>query len=278
MGRLGTTAVGVFAALAMTLPGIGLAQSINDANDDEWNFSLTPYMFLPTTTTGTSVVGGISSDLDLDLRDVFDSLNLAASARFEAWRGDFGGIVDVYYTNIGGSATATLPGPAAATAKVDVTARQGRVQLLGAYRLMQGVYSDDGLRYRVDVGAGAQINLIDQTVDARVNIDIGPGPGFQRNLGGSEVWVEPVVMFRAATEISERWTLNARADIGGYGVGGDDLQWAVIAGVDYKPWERTSLKFGWSFYGIDFETERSDGTFGYDVFQMGPYAGLTYEF
>ncbi len=44
-------------------------------------------------------------------------------------------------------------------------------------------------------------------------------------------------------------------------VGGDDLQWRVLGVVGYRPWENTSLKFGWQFYGVDFSTNRSDGKF-----------------
>ena len=53
---------------------------------------------------------------------------------------------------------------------------------------------------------------------------------------------------------------------------------AFLGGVGYRPWETTSLKFGWQFYGIDFSTNRSDGKFAYDGFQTGPYLALTYQF
>ncbi len=121
-------------------------------------------------------------------------------------------------------------------------------------------------------------NSLRQTVDADVNVDIGPGFGFQTRLGGTEDWFEPVVGVRGVAEISDRWTIGARADFGGFGVNGDDLQWKVIAGFDYRAWERTSVKFGWQFYGIDYSTNRSDGKFAYDVFQIGAYLALTHRF
>ncbi len=83
---------------------------------------------------------------------------------------------------------------------------------------------------------------------------------------------------RAAYQVSDRWTLGGRAEIGGFGVGGDDLQYTVLFGADWRARERSSLKFGYQFYGIDFETERSDGDFAYDISQHGPYLGVTFRF
>ena len=82
----------------------------------------------------------------------------------------------------------------------------------------------------------------------------------------------------AIAELHDRWTGAILADFGGFGVGGDKLQWKVRTGLDYRPWEQTSFRFGWQFYGIDFSKNRSDGKFAYDVFQTGPYLAFTYQF
>ena len=68
--------------------------------------------------------------------------------------------------------------------------------------------------------------------------------GGQTSLGGTEDWFEPVVGVRGMAELSDRWTFGARADFGGFGVNGDNLHWKVIAGFDYRAWERTSVSFG----------------------------------
>jgi hypothetical protein len=251
---------------------------LGSKSDDEWRFSVQPYLFLPVSTTGTATVAGGSIDVDLSLKDVLEHLNFAISGRGEAWKGDFGLIIDMNYLNIGGDGTIGLPGPAGGTLGVDVDVKQGWVGLLGAYRIAHGAYDETGRRYAIDLQAGARYNMLRQKIDADVNIDIGPGLGFQTSLGGTEYWWEPVVAVRGAAQISDRWTVAARADFGGFGVNGDHLQWKVIAGFDYRAWERTSVKFGWEFYGIDYSTNRSDGKFAYDVFQTGPYMALTYRF
>ena len=79
------------------------------ASGDEWRFTVAPYFFVPVSTTGTSTVAGGSVDLDLSLKDVLEALNFAAAGRGEAWKGDFGLIIDAYYVNIGGSESIGLP-------------------------------------------------------------------------------------------------------------------------------------------------------------------------
>jgi len=83
---------------------------------------------------------------------------------------------------------------------------------------------------------------------------------------------------RGVVELSERWKFMARSDFGGFGVSGDHLQWKVLTGFDYRAWERTSIRLGWQFYGIDYSTNRSDGKFAYDVFQTGPYMAFAHHF
>jgi hypothetical protein len=128
--------------------------------------------------------------------------------------------------------------------------RQFWFDLLGTYRVSHGTYDETERRYSIDLQAGVRYNSLRQTVDADVNVDIGPSDGFQTKLGGTEDWFEPVVGVRGVAEISDRWTVAERADFGGFGVNDDHLQWKVITGFDYRAWERTSVKFGWQFYGM----------------------------
>jgi hypothetical protein len=276
--------LGLAAVLAITGPAErAAAQAVAFAEEEQadgWRFLITPYLFLPVTTTGTSTVAGGSVDVDLDLRDVLDALNFAASARGEVWKGRFGLITDVYYVALGGDGSIETPGPLPGTIGIDLDVRQFWASLLGAYRVVEGSYEQNGAkrRYAFDAGVGVRYNRLKQEIDADLNLDIGEGVGFQRTLGGTEDWFEPTFTLRGGAEVSERWTLGVRADIGGFGAGGDDFQWTVVAGADYRPWTNTSLKFGWQFYGIDYSTDRADGEFAYDVFQTGPYLAATFRF
>ena len=253
------------------------AQAVNVADHaaDEWRFSITPYMFLPISTTGTSAVAGTSADVKLDGRDILENLNFALSARAEVGYGDFSVIVDGYYVTLGGGSTVISPGPAAAAVRVDVELTQAWFAMMGAYRFVEGTWDSGGARrYAVDAGAGFRYNAVRQEVTA--SVDIGIGPGLQTTLGGRTNWVEPVLMLRGGVEVAEDWSLGARGEIGGFGAGGDELQWNVLFGAAYDVTDLATLRLGWQFYGIDYATTLPDGRFEYDVFQTGPYMGATF--
>ncbi|WP_217359665.1 OprO/OprP family phosphate-selective porin [Ruegeria arenilitoris] len=243
------------------------AQSLARSQEDEgrWRHSITPYLFLPLSTRGTSTIAGTSVDLDLNLSEVFDVLQGAASVRYEGWNGDFGIISEAYYVRLGDDGT--LPG---GRADVDVDVRQTFVNVQGAYRFAHGANAS-GRRYAADAAIGVQWNRLKQEIDIA-----GPGPGV--TLGGTEDWFEPMIALRYAVEINDKWSFASRAQLSGFGVNGDDLQYLVLAGFDWKGWENTSLRFGYQFYGIDYSTDRSDGEFAYDVDQNGLYAAVAFHF
>lgn len=269
-------AIAVAALFLLSAPASAQSLAPPSIDENSWHFSITPYLFLPLRTTGTSTVADGDVDLDLNLIDVFKLLNGALSGRVEAWRGDFGLAVEGYFVALGDDASFDLPGPGSGRAGVDVNVRQAFVDLLVAYRALDGRYDDTGRRYALEGFAGARYNSLTQDIEA--NASFGPDLGFQTSLGGTEDWWEPVIGARGIVQISDRWTGAVLADFGGFGVGGDDLQWKVRGGADYRPWEQTSLRFGWQVYGIDYSTNRSDGTFAYDVLQTGPYLAATYQF
>jgi len=92
------TTAGIFAATqgsAQSLPAPGQSKS-----DSEWRHAAGVYLFAPLRTKGTSTIGGVSAGIDMNLSDVLDVLDFAASGRYEAWKGDWGIIFDANYASI----------------------------------------------------------------------------------------------------------------------------------------------------------------------------------
>ena len=247
-------------------------------NENDWRFVLTPYLFLPFSTTGTSTVAGQEATLDMDLGEILDILQGAASIRGEAWKGDFGIISEIYYTKTGLDASRELGPSSGVKLDVDTKTEQGFFSVLAAWRFMNGTYGAEGRRYSLDVSGGARWNSLTQDINTKTTFSIIPFDTVKKDFGGTETWWEPVVSLRGAWEVADRWTLGARVDLAGFGVNGDNLQYLVLAGADWRVWEKTSLKMGYQFYGIDYSTEKSDGKFAYDIDQNGPYLGLTFRF
>jgi opacity protein-like surface antigen len=257
------------AALLVAAANIAVAGPLPKTGEDEtnWRYDLLIYSFLPVRTTGTSTIAGQTVPLDLDLGDVLDLLNWALSGRFEAWRGDFGVILDANYYDLGTSGT--LPGPAGSG--FDVSIRQKWFGLYGAYRVAKGSYGKNGRPFSVDLQGGVRYNTLKQEINISNPLPIP-------TLGGDEGWWEPVIGARGVWELNDRWRAIVSADFGGFGAGGDKLQVGANIGAEFSPWENTSLVFGYRYFSMDYSTTLSTGVMAYDVQQHGPVIGLKIRF
>lgn len=269
---------GTIAAMLAVIANAASAQTITleDESDTDWRYALTAYAFLPARTKGTSIVADAEVDLDLDFSEVLDILDFTLAGRGEAWRGDWGIIADFYTVKLGPGGTLQAPGGGSLDVGVDVD--QKWASILGAYRFSQGTYGPRDMKFAWDASAGLRWNRIKQEINADANIDIGPGAGTQTTLGGTEDWLEPMVGIRGVYEVAQDWAVIGRAEFGGFGVEGDNLQYTLMIAADWQVSDLVSLSFGYQYYSIDFETERADGTFAYDITQHGPYLGLNFSF
>lgn len=245
-------------------------------NDAEWRYDITPYIFLRSSVTGDSTVAGQTVSLDLDTSDLLDMLDFAISARFEAWKGDYGLILDLNYIKLGADATVRGPGPLALNADITVDIRQLFFDTMGSYRVVKAPYNAAGDLWTFEAMGGIRTNYLKQVVG--LGISGGPGPGAATELGGDKTWVDPMFGIRVGASLNERWSAGFRADVGGFGVTDTDLTWSVTGAFDYRPWETTSLKFGYRYYSIDYASTLSDGAFAYDFVEHGPYVAATFSF
>lgn len=268
-----TILAALVSAIALAAPAQAQFRDMGAPATDDYELSITPYLYLPISTTGSSTIAGVTSDLDISGSELLDALNLAGSLRAEVTKGRYSFLLDGYFASLGASTSVTAP---AGILTADVTFRQGWIAAMGAYRVYEGSFDDRGRYIAVDAGLGVRWNRLRQEVAATA--DLGVGPILQTEIGGTEDWVEPVIMLRAGMDLTEDWLLGGRLELGGFGANGCNLQWSLLIGGVYQPWENTDLRVGWQFYGIDFETNRADGRFAYDVFATGPYLAASFRF
>ncbi|NOD53286.1 hypothetical protein GS635_16705, partial [Ruegeria sp. HKCCD5851] len=96
ISRLALATITVLAskqAIAEPIPLAGQSET-------EWRHTLAIYAFLPARTRGDSTVAGVTVPLDLDFGDALELLDFAAAGRYEAWRGDWGFIIDANYVSL----------------------------------------------------------------------------------------------------------------------------------------------------------------------------------
>ncbi|EAZ91790.1 hypothetical protein [Crocosphaera chwakensis] len=77
--------------------------NINDIHSsDRWHFKLQPYATIPVNTYGTVSARGKTVSYHLSLGELLDTLRVAASGRFEGWKGRWGFIIDGYFASLQG--------------------------------------------------------------------------------------------------------------------------------------------------------------------------------
>lgn len=244
---------------------------VRSGDQPGWSVDGTWWVFAPVSTTGTSTIDGQSASIDMDLSEALEVLDFTSSLRFEAWQGDFGLLLDGNYLSLSEDGAATIGGgPFARDLAAEVKAEQSWVSLMAGYRFVKGA-TENGATYAADIHGGVRYNRIHQELE----ID---GTARSQTLGGTETWWEPVIGARGAYQVNQNWFLSGGIDLAGFGAGGNDLAWSATAAFDRRISERLSLKVGYRYYSIDFETDQSGGAFGWDIEQHGPFFGLTYSF
>lgn len=86
-------------------------------------------------------------------------------------------------------------------------------------------------------------------------------------------WWDPYAGFRARYNLSDKYYLTAKGDIGGFGVG-SDLTWSAEAAFGWQVSRSLFTEIGFRALGVDYE---GDG-FKYDMVTYGPQATLGINF
>jgi hypothetical protein len=86
-------------------------------------------------------------------------------------------------------------------------------------------------------------------------------------------WIDPIIGLRAQWNITDRWFLAAKGDIGGFGVS-SDFVWQAQGTVGFNFTKHLFTEVGYRYLHTDY----TDGGFTYDVAQSGFFMGLGLKF
>jgi hypothetical protein len=207
-----------------------LLATVAMANNDDWEFRLTPYVWLPSLQTDLNIGPNPPVETDTSLFDLLDAAFLGVA---EARKGDWGFLGEFNYLAL--SADAVSPRGA-----------------LGAEASLDGIMAGAAVTYRVrsdavstiDVFAGLRYWDLDAAIDFRRLPEVST----------SRSWVDPVFGMRGQRRLPERWFVDGLAEVGGFGVG-SDLQWELVAKIGYRFNETVSASLGYRHLDLDFDDE-----------------------
>lgn len=250
-------AIGVFTPVVST----AAEAAANRTTNDDWQFKAQVYGWLPTI-EGTLPT---NDDIELTIDEIFDYLDLTFMGVFQARKGNWAVVSDVTYLKLSGddAGNTTIPvGPLDVPTRVDFGAdmKTWIVNLAGAYRVLQ---ADN---YDVQVLAGARY----LSLDVETKLDTSLILGAKAVDGSDGVW-DAVVGVRGLADLSDKWWLTYRFDIG---AGGSDLTWNASAQFGRR-YNWGSLAAGYRYLHYDFD---SDFKLMKDLDVYGPVIGAVWEF
>jgi hypothetical protein len=233
-----------------------LMASAASAQDMDWKYSLTTYIWATNTGVTAETPTGETVEAELSFSDALKDLDFAFSGTFEARKGKWSLFTDGAYFKL--SPNNTTPGPL--TDSVTVRTQATIISGYAAYR----VFEDPSVA--VDLAGGFRWVNLDTDVSTAGGI-IG-----DTEFNTSDDWGDPVIGVRLSTQISEKVSAALFVDYGGFS--SDSTTWQTSVSMGYALNDRWTLRGGYRY--MEFDREIDGREFSMD--QSGLLFGATYNF
>lgn len=254
---------------------LNLAEGQVPVDTQNWALQVTPYLWAAGLDGRISPFQrGPTIGVEKSFSDVMDDLNFGGFINIWGRHDRFVFSGDIMYVDttdghgVGPLPALTIPGvgviPPGGNIDAKVDTRQFTATMMGGYRVV------DTSQFTLDALGGARFWYISN--DVTLTGSIG---GLRGSVNHDESfgWVDPLVGLRAFLPITEKLSVQAQADIGGFGAG-SDLTWSALATVNYVFSDRLSASVGYKVLDVDYKR----GGHVYDTRLSGPVLGLTYRF
>lgn len=251
------------------------------AKAEPWRSSVELYGPVPlrldtTTTVVTQNNRSVTTEAVLNLGQVIDNLQWITAVRGSVEKGRWGVLTDLSYTKLGQEEGATTPN-GLLTGRASVNVSQGIYDLAVRYRFGEPEAAV-GTPGQFSLIPYAGIRVIDAQMDVAAQVDLGNILSIQRQGNFGRTWAQPLLGTQATVFLSPRLRAFARADIGGFGLGGaKDLSGNAQVGLGYAVGNSTDLNISWRYFGLDYNNGDNPDS-GFSSYQNGLEIGLKFFF
>jgi opacity protein-like surface antigen len=244
------------AVLAGMLFLAGGTQATAEENSSDWEFYVTPYLWMTGFGMDTRGIGSIpSNNMNIDFGQVWDHLNFALQVNLEARNDRFVGVLDFNYFNL--SADEGLSHPTFTHADVDM------VGILASANVGYTLVKPEPIGFEPFVGVQVF------SVDVDLSLQGGPSP----SASDTQTFVDPVVGFRSRLMLGSDVFVDGIAQIGGFGVS-SKLTYQLFGGVGWQANEWLALRAGYRHFYL----EQEGGKLIRNTTMSGPIVGATFRF
>lgn len=240
--------------------------------DDNWHFTLIPYIWLPSIGGSMNISlpqGSGSGSADLNPDNYLDNLKFAAMLTLEVEKGRWSLLSDIMYVDFSDdNRTAKFSGPLGQgiEIKADTGLKALAFEIAPAYAL----YLSESARF--DLLAGIRyIGLEGEvTLDASTPLPITIP---SRQFSDKQDIVDPIVGFKGRFELGKGWFLPYYLDIGGFEVN-DEWTWQAFGGIGYHFSKVFSMVLSYRHLEYDFDDDKLIN----DFYMTGGQLGFIFRF
>lgn len=225
---------------------------------DKWKFFVEAYLMFPAMNGSTGVRNLPMVDVDADAGDIFSNLKVGAMLYTEGSKGTWAFSSDLIYMDLRQDVTA-----GALVESGELSAKQFAWELAGLKRLAPWL----------EVGIGGRLNSVKAGVDLVKTF--GNPTAEERSL--NPTWIDPIIIVRSKGIVYEKWLLQFRGDLGGFGIG-SDFAWQLQAYAGYQFSKLFQLTAGYRIISIDYDKGSGSDRFRYDINTSGPVIRLGFTF
>lgn len=204
---------------------------------------------------GDAQIGPLSVPVDVSISDVFDALDVGGMAAYRIDNGTWSFSVDVTYMDLGWGKTG-----AQGLASVELDVEQLTVMGTLGRRLSPRLEALLTVAY-FDLSADLRAQVLQQQLSASRDAD----------------WFDPLIGLTYRQPFADKWTLDLRGDVGGFGIGSDLTLHGWVKLVRQNS-PLFSWYLGYRYIAYDYETGSGPNFQSYDLQQHGPGIGVAWSF
>lgn len=205
-------------------------------NDDQWHFSVSPYLYLAGM-HGTIGAFGRDAGFKASVGDLLSKARFGIMGVGEARRNRFLANVDLMYMRLGDDKALPFPNLMAQTAKF--TANQVVLTPKVGFRVL------NEKMFKVDFLTGLRYWYFGE------NLSFTPSR-LGLNFSKSQNWVDPLVGGRIEVALAPKVVTIIAGDVGGWGTG-SQLEYQVVGLLGYKLKPKMTLQAGYRYMYFDYE-------------------------
>ena len=226
-----------------------------DQEKAKWHYLAEVYLMFPGMTGDVQVADLPPVEVNANAGDLFSNIKMGAMFYFEATNDDWAISSDLLYMKLGQDVV-----PGRLVTGGDVTMKQTAWEVAGLKRIIP--YLEAGLGGRlISLYTGLDIETINEP----------------REGSASKTWFDPIIIIRSQGAIKEKWILQFRGDIGGFGVG-SKFSWQIQAYAGYRFSKLFQATIGYRYIGIDYDKGEGIDRFVYDIDTYGPAVRFGFNF